>query len=197
MKLKTRKNLLTVLLSVLCAVLLLCSVGLLSGGAGGVKTAKAEAATIGEIAPGSGGNTFDGEQLAKLYDAILGTDYKYTGTYDKVKKKLEKDGSAVAGSGVQTKALTVNDLGEIYVTFGTIKWRVTYLTKKGDDLILDLMRTADGVGSSAFASGRGTQYDNSSYPVISNIYATSYVRSVTLGIGNIYYDFPSVSTTTN
>ncbi|MDE6104772.1 MAG: hypothetical protein K2G38_03685, partial [Clostridia bacterium] len=196
-KMKGRK-ILTALLAAACAIILCVSFGLLSG-LGGLnsKTAVAASTTIGEIAPGTGKDTFDGEKLAELYDAILGSDYKYIGTYDKVKKKIDDDGQAVAGSGVSTKALTAADLGEIYVTFGGKDWQVVYLTTKGNDVIVDLMLKNSG-GSSVFASGGGyTTWNNTTYPVISNLYSTSYIRSVTVGTGTTYYNFPTTSTTTN
>ncbi|MDE7182685.1 MAG: hypothetical protein K2O41_06650, partial [Clostridia bacterium] len=200
MKLKTKKNLLTVMLSVLCAVLLCCSVGLLSGGnrTATAKAPKAGDIKITEIAPGSGSGTFSGAKLAELYDAILGDDYKYTGTYNKVKADLAANGTAKLGSGVSTKAINATDLRvrnsskDIYVTFGGIEWEVVYVTtNRSGDVIVDLYQ-ATSTETSQFSSGMGyTDWDETSYTHIGNIYSTSYIRCATLGNGGTYRTYTS------
>ena len=147
MKLKTKRNLFTVILAALCAAVLFCSVGLLGGGN---KTASAKAppasdTVIGEIATVSGSSvTFDSDNLAALYDAILGTGGTGAGTLHNVEKLLNLKGTAKLGSGVTTKALNAADfrtLGgkDIYVTFGGIQWEVVYITtNKNGEVIVDL-----------------------------------------------------------
>ncbi|MDE6613146.1 MAG: hypothetical protein K2K28_01140, partial [Clostridia bacterium] len=196
MKIKNKRNLLTIMLSVLCAVLLLCSVGLLNGGAIGSINATAAGTTIAEIAPNSGAKPFSGNKLAELYDAILGSGYSNRGTFNKVKKNLDNNGHVVLGSGVSTKALTATDLGEIYVTFGGVEWQVTYLTtNRSGEVIVDLM-AKNSAGTSSFSGGGGyTTWSTATYANISSIYSTSYIRAVTLGNGGTYYNYYSVEQT--
>ncbi|MDE5721848.1 MAG: hypothetical protein K2I30_03855, partial [Clostridia bacterium] len=201
MKVKSKRNLLTVMLSVMCAVLLFCSVGLLSGTN---RTANAKAPTtgtdviIGDLTinadgtANSNGKVFNGEKLAELYDAILGTGYTGGGTFNKVKALLDSKGTAKLGSGVTTKALNATDfrtLGgkDIYVTFGGIEWEVVYLTtNRSGEIILDLWQAESSI-QSQYSAGAGYQrWDNTYYAYVGNIYSTSYLRCYTLGLGGTY-----------
>ncbi|MDE6105292.1 MAG: P35 family lipoprotein, partial [Clostridia bacterium] len=205
MKLKSKKNLFTVILSLLCAALLSCSVGLLGGTNNKIATAKAPTASdlkIGEIATVSGSSvTFNGDKLTELYDAILGNSYSSVGTLHNVEKLLDLKGTAKQGSGVTTKALNAadfRDLGDkdIYVTFGGIEWEVVYLTtNRSGEVILDLWQ-ATSTNTSRFSGGAGyTDGTNATYSNISCIYGTSYIRAVTLGNGGTYYTYSNVNQT--
>ena len=173
----------------------------------GGKTAVAKAPSggiqIGEIAPGSGGDVFDGEKLAELYDAILGTDYKYTGTYNKVKEDLAAKGTAKVGSGVSTKSISAAQLrtrnggSDVYVTFGGIQWEVVYVTtNRGGDVIVDLYQ-ATSAQNARFSGGTGyTQYQKVNLQSLGSIYTNSYIRTTALGNGGSVVNWASKDQTT-
>ncbi len=208
-KIKSRKFL-TLILSLICAVLLGVTVGLFSGTVGG-KTANAKVhessdILIDELAlntagtTDANGNVFSGENLAKLYDAISGTNYTGSGTLEKVKDILNNNGTAKLGSGVSTKALNAADfrtrLGkDIYVTLGGIEWEVVYLTtNRSGEIILDLYQATNS-SNSEFSYGGYTVYNSNAYSNVGNVYGTSYMRSVTLGNGGVYYEYASGGST--
>ncbi len=198
-KINKGRKILSAILAAACAILLCVSFGMLSGIGGKTAVAKAPSGgiIIGEIAPGTGGDVFDGEKLAELYDAILGTDHKYSGTYNKVKEDLAANGTAKLGSGVSTKAISAKDLrtrngSDVYVTFGGIQWEVVYVTtNKSGDVIVDLYQ-ATSSQNSQFSSGNGyTMWNNNTYTHIGNIYSTSFIRCATLGNGGTYRTYTS------
>ena len=206
MKLKNKRNLLTVMLSVLCAVLLFCSVGLL----GEVKTAKAFLAANAPASLGSinlsdydtrtDGKVFDGGVLAKLYDKILGVNG--TGTFNKVSKLVDNG------------ELDSQDLanGEIIVDFGGYKWTAVYLSKAttadsdtnvGDVLLtlwlsdIDVSKVPSTTGAvmynqqevSPFSDGAST--GNAASYWIWTTYGSSFIRAVTLNNGGYYNSYYS------
>ena len=204
-KFKT-KNLLIAALSLLCAVMLSFSVaffGVVNG-----KKARASAPVtgtdviIGDLtinadgSPDSNGKVFNGEKLAELYDAILGTSYSKKGTLNNVKNLLNSKGTIKLGSGVTTKALNAADFRkfggkDIYVTFGGIEWAVVYLTtNRAGDIIVDLYQATSTLTSSfSYGAGYTDFRNNSTLTNLSNLYATSYIRSVVLGNGGVYYQY--------
>ncbi|MDE6104793.1 MAG: hypothetical protein K2G38_03795 [Clostridia bacterium] len=193
MKLKTRKNLLTVLLSVLCAVLLFCSVGLLSTHGGSKIKSATAAGDVIKLDSGNDSQPFSGKGLAELYDAILRTDYKYTGTYSKVVKLIDDDG---------TNDIYASDkLDTIVVTLGGLEWYVVALSKvdqssdstcTNGDVVATLWLKSSGPRTNGVENenfcGYADYYDTAAhhtdYPNV--MYSTSMVRAVYLNNGGEY-----------
>ncbi len=154
------------MLSVLCAVLLFCSVGLLGGTK--IKTANA-ASNVDEILLSdydtrSDGKMFNGAKLAKIYDNIL--QETNTGTFEKVKNKATQAG---------TTLLNLN----FKITFADKEWYATYLSESTDGDVVLTLWLADSFGSVKYSncSSCGGNHNNMTlFP--DNMYGTSYVRAV-------------------
>ena len=181
------------------------------------RTAEANKIEIGELTlegydEASENKIFDGNSLGKLYDAILGEEG--TGTLEEVEQALKGEDDlydhVVKGFTANDAAQTVtipngissevirskNGGKDIYVTFGGLRWCVTYITRSNDGhIIVDLWQTqlnvrsafSGGEGGSAwYATGNGER-DN----LPCQIYSASLIRSVALNSGSDYNEYYS------
>ncbi len=195
MKIKAKRNLLTVILSVLCAVMLCCSVGMISGANGKTATAKTPTASdivIGEIAPNAGVASAS-NNLKSLYSVLSGGNATGKKSLQDLETHFNSNAHTVKGTGSEVKALNTSDFGtNIYVTLGGIQWNVVFLTlNNSGELILDLWQTEPTVDNVPFSDGASINDYNLNNP--SCIYGTSYIRSQVLGNGGDYYNYNNPS----
>ncbi|MDE5990675.1 MAG: hypothetical protein K2H36_03710, partial [Clostridia bacterium] len=120
---------------------------------------------------------FDGNQLSKLYSALLSED---GATYADVK-------SATSGAnGVKTSEdfrSEYNDGKDLVVTIGGIEWSAMYLsTNRSGDPILTLWQA-----SSTQTAKWNYHSVNANANIPSNMYSTSMIRTITLNAGGTYY----------
>ena len=193
MKIRSR-NLLTAILTLLCAVTVFCSIGMLGGNNNFAiaKTPTDSDIVIGEIAPNAGDPSAS-KNLKMLYSALIGEDGTSIKTLDDVRTYFNVNAHTVKGTGCDVKGLNADDYSKtIYVTLGGIQWNVVYLTLNNDgELILDLWQSEPTIPESPMADGQSTADRTLNNP--SCIYGTSYMSCQVLGNGGDYYNYDNPS----
>jgi len=153
------------------------------------------------------GKTFNGETLTKLYEAILGTNYKNVGTYNKLKKDIGTATQEWAGfthTATLPNAIDAATLRErnnnqnLTVKIAGVDFEVVYVTlDNNDNIIVDLWQATSTYTSYWATNDSGdTGYyslwynrDDTKHP--SNIYGLSYLRANVLGQGGKWDAFNS------
>ena len=192
---KLRRKFIATLAVLFCALIALSTAFLIPE----PKTANAATRTgswneIGEIYSGNG--KFDTDNMALLYEAITG---EKNATYDTVRSTLNDTNISSEDNGYRyltSQFVRNKNSGKnVSVTFGGIKWDVTYITtarSTGDDdkelagnIIIDLWQSMDTVTEeSVFTDNNAKNVTDVDYP--SGMYTTSYLRVVSLNAGGKY-----------
>ena len=156
MKIKAKRNLLTVILSVLCAVMLCCSVGMIGGAKQkDLKIAKAASTDLYDDAE----NKFNVDVLKGIATSVGLKDFN------------DMVNTAISGT-----IKNATDFGDTTVTFGGLEWYPVYLSDsvKGEAILtLWLANAVENVSwSDGTYSGGGTGTE-----VVSSQYSTSYIHA--------------------
>ena len=156
----------------------------------------------GDGTANSDGKVFSGEKLTQLYDAILGV--KGLGSLGKL-EEATKGTYTLSGNGgthevpnyISAQQIREKHGKNIVVTFGGIQWEVTYVTRDNDgNVIVDLWR-AQNTTLSRYSGGTGTMYGyNAPAAKLATVYGTSYIRTVSLNMGGLYYTVSGTGTKT-
>ena len=192
---KLRKKFITVLAVLFCALLAL-SVSLIipkSRTANAVRQTGTDHWTeIGEIYnngyASTGRKAFDAVNLRKLYMAITGDKHA---TYKTLESALAQNSTDTLTDVNGTHYIASNTIRanngnkNVSLTFGGIKWDVTYVTVDMDgNIIVDLWQSSDNISSTLSQWATHSLSTANSYSC--GHYSTSYIRVVTLNAGGYY-----------
>ena len=122
------------------------------------------------------GGFFDSAAVHQLYNALTKNE------------NLDKDAefSDVEAMVQDGATKSVADFGEIYLTFGGIRWTAVYLSQTRDSKIaLTLLEADEGSTSNYWQTGY-TSVTYTDVAVPANMYSTSYMRAVALNAGGEY-----------
>ncbi len=178
----SKNRYMALLVVLICAVMLCCSVYLVyfDRDAHAMDTASGNESVvkIEEIYKGEDtvNNTkhFTGENLSKLYAAITGND----------KATLADINTMLSSSGdITSSDIRAAGGKDIAVTFGDMEWNVTYITNDSSGNIIATLWLAN---SSDICQWSTWSANNTTIAYPSNIYGTSYIRSHGLNIGSDY-----------
>lgn len=127
------------------------------------------------------GGFFNSVEMQKLYSALL-KNSDGTSTYEALKSALDSDSDKTMNVGGNEGT---DGFGEIYLTFGGIRWTAVYLSEDASGNVALTLLEADTSSTSGYwADYRSASYTEVAVPA--NMYATSYVRAVTLNAGSVY-----------
>lgn len=121
------------------------------------------------------GGFFDSAAVHQLYNALTKNE------------NLDKDAEfSDVETMVKGGAKSVDDFGEIYLTFGGIRWTAVYLSQTRDSKIALTLLEADEDSTSNYWQTGYTSVTYTDVAVPANMYSTSYMRAVALNAGGEY-----------